>query len=688
MMRSFLLTLICIWIARAAFAAAPIARTDDVAIIRQCLADSVLPTAAADILRLHNLARQYADALQPDGHWPDVDYHDGARSLWTTAHHLDHTLVMAKAARMDRNNGQPDAAMENKVLSALKYWTDRDFQNSNWWWNQIGVPQLTGEIACLLGPALPKDQLDKIVRIMDRSEWQHGWTGANLIWGVGNQVIRGSLEDNPETVRRGYERMYAEIKIVSPNQEGIQQDFSFHQHGTQLYNGGYGLAYAHDVGRFISYAQGTHFEIPSDKLKIFNAYLRDGQQWMIWKDIFDYSACGREITRKGKSAGSHDWTAGPISPVGAAYSQPLAPTNIPIGNKHFWCSDYMVQRNVNFMASVKMLSNRMLNGEIVNSEGKKSQHLSDGANYLYLTGNEYRDIFPVWDWTKIPGTTAIQGTLDIGGRNPVGQRGQSSFAGGVSDGKFGACGMNLIRGSLSGNKAWFFFDGYYVCLGSAINLTHDDPHPVVTDVNQALLNGPVNTDQSASSLAPGHYENRISWIYHNHVVYAFPTSQHICLTIGPQTGRWSDIGAGSSDLVTLPVFDLWIDHGTSCQNASYQYIVIPNVSPDQSNATAARVKEDLAILANDDTQAAFRHSQNLLEAIFRHPASLVTPLGKIQVDHSCMLMLQKNSAGTFVTASNPENQPLTLKILLDGTPLLLNLLGGWYAGSSAQHQLN
>jgi len=36
--------------------------------------------------------------------------------------------------------------------------------------------------------------------------------------------------------------------------------------------------------------------------------------------------------------------------------------------------------------------------EIVNSEGRKSHHLSDGANFLYLTGNEYKDIFPVWDW--------------------------------------------------------------------------------------------------------------------------------------------------------------------------------------------------------------------------------------------------------------------------------------------------
>jgi chondroitin AC lyase len=722
--RGFLIAawiILAIAITTETFAGATTIATDGITIIRQRLADSVLPRDSANTSRLRALSQKYADTLQPDGSWSDIDYHNQARSLWPVAQHLDRTLVMAKAARMVRNAGHPDSSLETKTLLALRFWTNHDFQNPYWWWNQIGVPQLTGEIACLLGPALPKDQLAKIVRIMKRSDWPRGWTGANLIWGVTNQIVRGSLEENAETVRQGYERMYAEIKIVAPNKEGIQQDFSFHQHGTQLYNGSYGLAYANDIGRFISYAQDTPFQIPPDKLKIFNAYLRDGQQWMIWKDIFDYSACGREITRKGKSAGSHDWTAGPISPVGAAYSvttewaklPPLVPrpavskvepgraaagANLelrtqnlelpPLGNKQFWCSDYMVQRNANYFASVKMLSNRMQNGELVNSEGKKSVHLSDGANFLYIDGNEYRDIFPVWDWTKIPGTTAIQGTLDIGGRNPISQHGQSPFARGVSNGNVGACGMNLLRGNLSANKARFFFDGYYLCLGSAISLTHDSIHAVATDINQTLLNGPVNTDQSASPLAAGHYENRIKWIYHNRVVYAFPTPQRICLGIGPQTGRWSDIGAGSSDPVTIPVFNLWIDHGKSCRNASYQYIVIPNISPDQSDAAATRVKKDLSILADDDTQATFSHSQNLLEAIFRHPASLATPLGKIQVDHCCMIMLQKTSAGTFVTASNPENQPLTLKILLDGTPLLLNLPGGWYAGSSVQRHLN
>jgi hypothetical protein len=62
--------------------------------------------------------------------------------------------------------------------------------------------------------------------------------------------------------------MYQEIKFVGPTEEGIQQDDSFHQHGVQLYNRGYGLNYADDVGRFFAFAWGTHFLIPADRMAL------------------------------------------------------------------------------------------------------------------------------------------------------------------------------------------------------------------------------------------------------------------------------------------------------------------------------------------------------------------------------------------------------------------------------------
>jgi chondroitin AC lyase len=687
----------------------------DLAVVRDRFVRAVLPVGDSAIEQVNAASRKYTAALGADGSWFDINYTDEARSVWVNSDHLNRMLVMAKSARLARNGGHPDEALEGKILLALKWWTDHDYRNPNWWWNEIGVPELTGEIGSLLGPQLPDDARAKIVAIMKRSDW-HKWTGANLTWGVGIEIVRGCLENDSVPVAEGFERMYQEIKIMSQPEEGIEQDYSFHQHRVQLYNGGYGLDFANDVGRFVSFSWGTRFQIPADRMTLFSAYLLEGEQWMIRRNVFDYSAVGREITRPGKVVVPQDKTAGPVTPAGPAYSMGnviamLAAEPTPrqkelqsfaarlkgepgtpefAGNKMFWCSDFMTHRRAGYYTSVRMLSTRMLNSELVNSEGRKSVHMSDGTNYLYLTGDEYKDIFAVWDWTKIPGTTAIQGTLDTGEKNAINLRGTTTFDGGVSDGTYGMAAMDLSRGKLVAKKAWFFFDSSYVALGAGITLADDKEHAVATDVNQPLLVGDVLTSEGKGPVATGVQKidtaHRV-WVYHNHVGYIFAPHTKIDLSAGPQMGAWSDIGTGPSAPVTEQVFDLWIDHGLAPQGASYEYTVVPGVTAAELAKLAAN--SDVDVLANSaSTQAVYNKSLKLAEIAFRAAGapnalmSLDTPLGKVEVDHSCLLLVRQVGRGWKVTASNPENQALTLHVTVKGKSAAIELPGGNLAGSS------
>ena len=685
-----------------------------VAVVRQRLVRSLLPTDRAAIDSLNELAAKDAASLDADGHWPDVDYASQERSEWAVADHLDRVLRMAKSARVLREEGRPDAALEGKINLALKWWTDHDYHNSNWWWNEIGVPMLLGQIGNLMLEQIPAAELDKMTGIMKRSDWRRvPWTGANLTWGVAIEIARGCMMNDAFAVAEGYGRMYEEIKIVSQLQDGIQQDDSFHQHGAQLYNGGYGVDFASDVARFISYSWGTQFQVPADKMAIFSSYLLDGERWMI-RGIgkgFDYSVIGREITRAAKAPSLGDKSAGPIYPnLGEAYGFAHALSlmaNEPIphqeelqafaaylsgkpgapaftGNKQFWCSDYMVQRRNDYFTSVKMLSQRMLNAELVNSEGKKSVHLSDGANFLYLDGDEYLNIFPVWDWTKIPGTTAIQGTLNTGEPDAIKARGKTTFVGGVSDGTYGLATMDLKRDNLTAEKSWFFFDSSYAALGTAITLDNDTEHDVATDVNQPLLEGEVLTSESQGPLGKGGYSFDTShtvWVYHDHVGYIFPPRTKLSLSIGPQAGKWSEIGTGPDKPVTKDVFDLWIDDGVAPEDAQYQYIVLPNTTPEGVARRAA--DSGLDILANNNgIQAVYNPRLKLAEIVYRQPSYIKTPLGTVRADHACLLLVRQTANGLSLIASDPEDLPLTLTITVDGKPYTLDLPGGGMAGSS------
>ncbi len=692
-------------VAQAASAASALS---DVAIIRSRYLASLLPTESAARETLRAASAKDAARLRPDGSWADIDYTASDRAIWVTCDHLERVAVMAQATRLARDAGHPDEALVRKTLLALKWWTDHDYKNPNWWWNEIHVPQLMGEIGNLLAPQIPADEVAKMVMIMKRSDWEHGpkhtWSGANLSDSVAIQIARGCIENNAETVAQAFNRMYEEIRVVTPPEQGIQPDDSFHQHGNQLYNGGYGMGFAVDSVRLVLLAQGTQFHIPPDRIAILVNYLLDGQQWIMWGARVDYNTMGRGITRETKlltarrRSSSRNGMGGMIAQLAEgdvpqkkelqAFAERLngTPGTPPlIGNRQFWYSDFMVHRRAGYDTSVKMLSTRMQNGELVNSEGKKSVHLSDGANYLYLTGDEYTNVFVGWDWTHIPGTTAIQGTLETGEPNPITAHGTTTFDGGVSDGKYGLAAMALARGQLTASKAWFFFDKAYVALGAGITLMGDSEHGVATDVNQPLLKGEVLTNQSGGPIPVGTHTydaSRPVWIYHNHVGYVLPAHTKLSLFTGPRTGKWSDIGAGSSEPTTVPVFDLWIDHGHSPLNATYQYIVLPGVSPDQI-AERAR-STNLDVLSNTASiQAVYNKALKLVEIAFRQPGTLATPLGPVEVDHSCLLMVSPAAGGGWkVSASNPENQPLTLHVSLKGKSFTMELPMGEMAGST------
>ncbi len=686
-------------------------RETDLHLILHRYVESVLPTDQQAVHSVTELADKYASTLGADGSWPGINYKDAGRAEWAAADHLQRLLVMAKASRLHNKATGGGGAIDAAVVRGFTFWLDRDPQNPNWWWNQIGVPQLVGEISSLMLPELPDASRRKVIEIMERSDWKRiRWTGANLTWGVTIQIVRGCLQDDPNVVSEGYARLYEEIRYVAQTQEGIQQDDSFHQHGQQLYSGGYGLSFANDAGRFISFAWGTSEQVPADRMQVFSAYILDGERWMLRGRTIDYSTIGREIARAGMTVAPQDWTIGPITPVGPAYgfqhmasllaAEPVPrradfaqlaaslregrPNNGLIGNKSFWCSDYMSHRRAGYFTSVKMLSSRMQNAEIVNGEGKKSEHLSDGVNLLYLTGAEYNDIFSAWDWTKLPGTTAVQAPLHISDSHFISAHGTTTFDGGVSDGTYGLATMDLSRGSLQARKSWFFFDEGYLALGAGVTLSSDSSSDVVTDVNQTRLSGPVIWSLQRKPLDNGKYQSTLehsAWVYHDHVAYLFPASTHLELSLIPQMGRWSDIGAGSNAEVTMPIVNLWIDHGSDPKDASYEYLVLPGIPLERARRYAAAPKIR-ALVNTIEVQAAYSETEKIVAVVFRRPGELRTPIGTVQVDHACALLIQRLPQGWEVTAGDPAHGTFDLNVSVDSSKTVLHMPQGAFAGSS------
>lgn len=643
--------------------------------------------------------------IKSDGSWEDIDYKEQTVTKWQPKVHVDRIKALAVNYNTKNSSMYSSDALKAHIISALHYWVEGKFNCPNWWYNEIGVPAVLGDILLLMGQEIPDILSLAIIKLIKLGDYKSNWTGQNLIWGVGTMIKRACIENDETLIEKVFKRANEEICIAQKDKEGIQIDYSFHQHGNILYSGGYGKAFAIDCIGLLHLTRGTRFKFSEDKVDILVNYLLDGQRWFNYKNVFDYSVVGREITRYEED--SRGWLL-------SVCRQLLDIDNIPRrdelekfvdslseaglqfhGNRHFWKSDMMTHHRKEYYTSLKMVSDRTVGTESGNGEGLKNFHISEGCTYIFRTGQEYNKIFPVWDWKRVPGTTIEQ----IEGELPLvnwgqGARGKKSFVGGGSDGEFGCAAMKLRQGELKGKKSWFYFDREIVALGADIRC--DSPYPVYTSINQCHLQGEVTVREKESIviLDKGeHISSNFTWLHHDNIGYIFQGNNDICVKINEQVGSWNEINKSlSENIITEEVFSIWINHGSKFVDREYSYIIIPEIEKD---AIEVYYKDShVDILENNPYKQAVWHEKlNKLQAVFWKRGSINLPEGTIiEVDKPCLLMVEFASKHIEVTAANPKNKRLSVNIKIiskiEGKKsICLELPSGEFAGQSITEKI-
>ncbi len=300
--------------------------------------------------------------------------------------------------------------------------------------------------------------------------------------------------------------------------------------------------------------------------------------------------------------------------------------------------------------------------EPYNSEGLKNHHLGDGANFISQSGKEYYNIFPVYDWQRIPGTTVVQ-KKELPNPEKIQQAGSMVFAGGATDGKYGVVGFDFISplDPLTARKAWFMFDNEIVYLGSGI--TSNANFPVNTTLNQCYLTSDVfiSNGQGAKKLEKGSHDLKdVRWVHHENIVYFFPSKSDIAIKNDLATGSWWDIHKGSRtprDLIQENIFKVWLDHGFKPENCTYEYLIVPGVSVSEIDRYID--KANVEILSNSTTMQAVYHAElELLQVVFYEPGE-ITWGGNLSISiKSAGLLLVYFQKGNIekITVSDPTRK--------------------------------
>ena len=347
------------------------------------------------------------ESIRDDGSWGDIDYADTKRSGWSPKIHTERILTMTKYYWRERKSLDADdmSRLTGAIHRAMNFWFSSKLVCKNWWYNQIGIPRTLGPAFLLFEQEMTGEEKREAVEVMKHSSF--GMTGQNKIWLAGNVLLRALLENDWKLVREARTVIGSEITVGAG--EGIQADWSFHQHGPQQQFGNYGLSFISNMGFYSEVFAGTSLAFTGSQQKTLVSLLLDGYRWIVWKGYWDVNALNRQLFRNADRdkgfillftacslmKGSTPEVEAEIEDMIRQSGLDSDVANTFVGNKHFWKSDYTVHRTPRWMASVRMASERVIGTELVNEDNLKGYYMADGALYTYVRGDEYHNIFPM-----------------------------------------------------------------------------------------------------------------------------------------------------------------------------------------------------------------------------------------------------------------------------------------------------
>lgn len=446
-------------------------------------------------------------------YYPDVDYKGVGTSVWEAADHclrLDYQIISEGRERIEN-----DPEWRKSLLGALKYWVDLDLINSNWWFNQICIPLTLANVALALEEYLTDDLIKGLKRIISRGIFRahegiseieelkgttkakiaDSWTGANLIWGAATTIKYALWAEDAELLRIAVNRLSDEIAF---SREGIQEDGAFCQHGPRWYSGGYGRSFVYEIAPIIKMLGGTSFELSKEKLDIILLHILDGQRAMMKNSVFDFGAVGREYTRKGSL------TAGTLTSAlsilkdadGIARADELNEfyKELSTGKDNHSVTKYyasiaqLCHKKNGVYIGVRGRTEGIYGAEICNDEGVLSYNMTYGSvSCIMESGMEYFDISPVWDYSRIPGTTARSESDE----EVFSHKGWQSMletpcrAFGMSDADSGILYQLSIHDGISVKAAYFVYNGALIALGTDIRDEKNELDKLFTTVEQS-----------------------------------------------------------------------------------------------------------------------------------------------------------------------------------------------------------
>jgi hyaluronate lyase len=548
----------------------------------------------------------------------------------------------------------------------------------NWYDWEIGSPQALNNTAALMYSSLTGMEITNYVNAENRyapgsSAATYGWmTGANTSDKVLVAVICGILVKNGGQISLGQTNLNPVFLYVTSG-DGFYTDGSFVFHTVIAYNGHYGLVLLGDIPKIVNLLQGSAWQITDPNLTNVYNWVSSSFEPLI------YDGAMMDMVRGRVASWSYETESEDGSGTFSAVQQiaQFAPPSIasgltnwvnspslPPGQFQFPDMDRVVALRNGFAFGISISSSRIANYESINGGNLHGWFTGDGMTYLYITNSTETqfsgDFWPTVDPYHLPGTTVeINSCANSAGEATT--TGQTWVGGAQVKNTYGVAGMSLHawNTTLFAKKSWFMLDDEIVCLGAGI--TCSGAAEVDTTVEDRRLGAPITSTFTLNGIrvSPviGWSSNlpsaTPSWCALSGTGgYYFPAGNtNLQATFLVSTGAWSQINSGDSGTVyTDDYLKLWLNHGLLPTNASYSYVLLPNM--DANSVSNYALNPDTVIITNTPfVQAVKKPSLGVVAANFWTNGNSSADL--ISVNSQASVMTMESSNGISIGISDP-----------------------------------
>ncbi|MCQ2097234.1 MAG: hypothetical protein MJY87_04725 [Fibrobacter sp.] len=583
-----------------------------------------------------------------DGTWPGPEYHKKGH---TPIEHLKKARTLAESYEhscMDSSEGKNASELERcgvvraALEKSLYYWFIRrnDFVSDNWWMNEIGIPRELATIAFLTWNEISVSLRPLMIESFPQ---EPSGNGANRTWISELVVVRGILEGRDSLVRRGLRTIEETMKVTG--QEGHQRDHSYFMHGNLLYNGGYGKIALSIAARWAALCRGTPYAFDRENITAMTDLALEGNRWMMWRGMVDPMVLGREISRRGgnKEASAYGRIIDNLLQVDSsrgseyrAWRGEISGENHLSGCRYFERGQLMVCRSGEYFVSLRMSSKNTVGSESINRENRKGFWLGAGVLSVYRHPDDFRNIYPLWNWGMLPGVTSS----GDGTQNEKRVTNRSEMVNGLTDGSDGVATMMLDYGSVTARKVWIFLEGTVVALGNGIAETSGKE--TFTTVDQRLVHSEVIVEHG-NGLVETLPENKAvvsRRLWHDEIAYTDLDGNGFSAVFLPQAGNWKSIGTEKAE-ESAKVLKIWESHGRNPRAASYAYQVDLPVPREKFRGG---MPEKVRVLQNDSVaQVVYDERRGVFAGSINASVDITFQNEKLSFESPCVF-IQKDGA--------------------------------------------